>query len=179
MREITDDLSRQLEKARYRVRTGEELGARPIRFVASKIKGFPAWIPIAMLSTHIVVLEKDKANPQDIQNLFDIGFGLAKRINRIPLLRGMQFGYAVIPIVVGRDPDAELLRYAAAAPRRHWALFEFPVVVDLTKYEVAFFEGLKTHGALIWPILQEIIIKHVEPLIDASVQRRQPRLPRL
>ena len=173
MREITDDLSRRLAKARYRIRTGEELGARSICFVASKIKGFPAWIPIAMLSTHIVVLEKDKANPRDMQNLFDIGFGLAKRINKIPLLRGMQFGYAVIPIVVGKDPDSELLWYAASAPRRHWSLFEFPVVVDLTKYQVAFFEGFKTQGGLIWPILQDIVTKHIEPLVDEKLSENR------
>ena len=159
---IADRLSECLAQARYRIRTGEQLNAKPIRFVASKIK----WIPLAILSTHIVVLEKDQAKPQDIKELFDIGFRLAKRINRVPLLRGMQFAYAVIPLIVGKDPDSELLLYVASAPRPHWSLVEFPVVMDLTRHQVAFFEGYRNLGGLMWPIMQKIVTSYIEPLLD-------------
>ncbi len=161
---ITDRLSERLAKAHYRIRTGEQLDVQSIRFVASKTKFF--FPMLGLLSTHIVVLEKDDAKPSDIDNLFDIGFKLAKKINWIPLLRGMQFGYVVIPLIVGRDPDSDLLLYAALTPKAHFALFGFPVVVDLTRYQVAFFEGYKKLGGMMWPIMQKIVTQHIEPLVD-------------
>jgi len=161
---ITDRLSERLSQARYRIRTGEQLNAASVRFVASKTKFI---VPVlALMSTHIVVLEKDEAKPQDMDNLFDMGFMLAKRINWIPLLRGMQFGYGIIPLIVGENPNSELLLYAASPPGGKFSLFEFPVVMDLTRHQVAFFEGSKMVGGMIWPMLQKIITTHIEPLVD-------------
>jgi len=161
---ITVLLSERLSQARYHIRTGEQLNAAPVRFVASKMKFI---IPVlALMSTHIVVLEKDEAKPNDMDNLFDMGFMLAKRINRIPLLRGMQFGYSIIPLIVGKNPDSELLLYAALSPETRFSLFKFPVVMDLTRHQVAYFEGFKKFGGVIWPILQKIVTTHIEPLVD-------------
>jgi len=175
MGDLMQALSIGLSTARYRIRTGDELGVRSVGFVASKIKGFPARIPIGMLSTHVVALKKDNAGARDLQDVFDIGFSLAKRINRIPLARGMQFGYAVMPLIVGNAPDVEALWYAANAPRAHWALFEFPVIVDIAMEKVTFFEGFRARGAIVWPILQELVISHIEPVVDEELRRGSPR----
>lgn len=162
---ITDRLSESLAKAHFRVRTGEQLGAQSIRFVASKTMFVP--IGLSFLSTHIVVLEKDGAKPHDIDNLCDTGFKLAKRINWIPLLRGMQFGYAVMPLVIGKNPDEESLLYAISAPDMpRFCLFRFPVVVDMTECRVAFFEGWQKFGGAVWPKVQKIVMKHIEPIVD-------------
>ncbi|MGH8225466.1 MAG: hypothetical protein ACRER1_04860 [Gammaproteobacteria bacterium] len=161
---ITDRLSESLTKAHFRVRTGTQLGAPTIRFVASKTIFILAGLLLA--STHIVIMEKDEAKPHDIDNLFDSGFKLAKRINHVPLLRGMQFGYVVMPLIIGKNPDAESLLYAASAPVPHFGLAEFPVVVDLTRQQVAFYEGATKMGGAIWPSMQKIVMKHIEPLVD-------------
>lgn len=162
---ITERLSESLVKAHFRVRTGEQLGAQPVRFLASKtIFVFAGFF---LLSTHIVALEKDGAKPHDIDNLFDDGFKLAKRMNRVPLLRGMQFGYAVMPMIIGKNLDSESLLYAASAPTMpQFALHKFPILVDLTRCQVAFFEGFTKFGGAILPDVQKIITKHIEPLVD-------------
>lgn len=160
---IIDKLSERLSKAKYRVRTGQELGAQPISFVASRTK---LAFPMVIESIHIVALEQDGAKWRDMKELFKTGFKLGKRINRVPLLRGMQFGYCIIPIIIGNEPDSDLLSNAALVPKRHWALVEFPVVVDLTGFRVAFFEGYDQEGGMFWPMLQKIVTDHIEPIID-------------
>lgn len=167
MYEITENISQELTRARYRIRTGESLHAENICFVASKVKFFPKYIPLSLVSTHIVVMEQDDAAPHDINELFETGFQLAKRINRIPLLRGMQFCYAILPLIIGNNPSSELLLHAATAPKSRFSLFSLPVVINTSTNRVVFFEGFKTVGGMIWPVLQEIVIKHVESRVDA------------
>lgn len=162
---ITDRLSKRLAMARFHVRTGEQLGAQPIRFVASRTIFVIAGL--YFLSTHIVALEKDGAKSHDIDELFGEGYRLARRINKIPLPRGMQFGYTVMPLIIGKDPDSEALLYAASPltmPR--YSLFNFPVVIDLTRCQVAFFEGFTKFGGGILPSVQDIVTKHLEPVVD-------------
>lgn len=160
---ITEELAQHLSSERYHIRTGAELDAQPIRFVASRTK---LAFPMAIESIHIAVLERDRATWHDIKELFKTSFSLGKRINRVPLLRGMQFGYLIIPLIIGREPDVELLSNATLLPKRHWALVEFPVVVDLTCCRVAFFEGYDQEGGMFWPMLQKIVTSHIEPLVD-------------
>jgi hypothetical protein len=170
---ITDQLAERLSKARFHIRTGAQLRAEPISFVASKTKfvlfGF------VLMSTHIVVLEKDAATANDIEGLCDTGFKLARRINWVPLPRGFQFGYSILPLIVGKNPDPELLLCAASPPELRWGVSRFPVVVDLTENQVAFFEGFKKLGAAHWPILQKIVIEHIEPLVDETCETGQAR----
>lgn len=162
---ITDRLSARLAKAHYRIRRGEQLDAQPVQFVASKT--IFIFTGLLLVSVNIVVLEQDEAKPYDIDNLSDIGFNLAKRMNRVPLLRGMQFGYVVMPMIVGKNPDSESLLYAASAPSRwRFGLIKFPIVVDLTRCQVAFFEGYAKLGGAIWPSIQKIVTSHIEPVVD-------------
>lgn len=161
---ITDRLAERLAKARFRVRTGEELGALPVRFVASKTIFVPT--ALCLMSVHVVVLENDSARPHDIDNLFDIGFKFAKRINKIPLLRGMQFGYVVMPLIIGKVLDRETLLYAATSPSYRFALMEFPIVIDLMQCRVVFFEGFTKVGSAVLPSVQDIVTKHIEPVVD-------------
>lgn len=163
---VASRLAERLSEAHFRVRTGEQLGAQPIRFVASRTKFIVAGM--ALMSTHIVVLEKDEAKPRDMDDLSSKAVKLAKHINRIPLPRGVQFGYGVIPLIVGRNPDSELLLYAASAPTARWGLFEFPVVIDLTREQAAYFEGTKKWGQLLWLILQDIVAQHIEPVVEGD-----------
>lgn len=162
---ITERLSDHLENAHYRVRSGEALGVPSIRFIATKtIFSFTGF---GLLSINIIACEKDKAMPHDVDRLFEPGFKLAKRMNRVPLFRGLQFGYLVMPVIIGENPDKEVLFYSSSPPYCYrLAVLNFPVVVDLTDRRVVFFEGSTKWGAFVWPKAQDVVTTHIEPLID-------------
>lgn len=165
---ITEKLSEHLKSARFRVRAGETMGVPSVRFIATKT----IFVPVGITSVNIVAIEKDKAKPHDADNLADIGFTLAKRMNRVPLLRGMSFVYVIVPLIIGKDPDLELLLYASSAPG--WWRFgmgKLPVVVDLTSSKTVFFEGWDKVGGAIIPSIQKIVTKHIEPAVNAELNQ--------
>src|ERR1039458_2781142 len=54
-----------------------------------------SWKGLVILSQHVAVRDYAgaAATPADAKALFEAGFRQAKKVNRVPLLRGMQFGY--------------------------------------------------------------------------------------
>jgi hypothetical protein len=89
--------------------------------------------------------------------LFESGFGFGKKANWIPLLRGMQFGYLIVPVILTDNADHTLMESAARRPAKHWALSEFPVVIDLARHHLAYFQGAAAWGALYLPDLRNIV----------------------
>jgi hypothetical protein len=91
-----------------------------------------SWKGLVVLSQHAVVRDYGDAavSPADAAALFEAGFRQAKKVNRVPLLRGMQFGYMVVPCLVVAKADGKLIEYAVSRSPKHWSLFEFPVVYD-------------------------------------------------
>jgi hypothetical protein len=100
-----------------------------------------SWKGLIIISQRIVVCDfgDDYPTPEESEAIFDAGFKQAKRINRVPLLRGMQFGYMVVPCIVVETAYGDLIEYAESPPRKHWALFEFPVVVERSTRETYYF----------------------------------------
>ena len=64
-----------------------------------------SWKGLVLISQHVAVRDYADARPTvaDAKALFDAGFRQAKKVNRVPLLRGMQFGYIVITCLVVAD----------------------------------------------------------------------------
>src|ERR1035441_325742 len=91
-----------------------------------------SWKGLVILSQHVAVRDYagTAATPADAKALFDASFRQAKKVNRVPLLRGMQFGYMVVPCLVVATAGKALIEYVESRPLKHWSLFEFPVVVD-------------------------------------------------
>jgi len=133
-----------------------------------------SWKGLVFLSQHVIVRYVEDAMPaeaalqqrpsrrpgatrNDLMDLFDAGFRYAKLVNRIPLLRGMQFGYMVVPCLVLNRADADLVRYVESAPRKHWSLFEFPVVVDLDAGSVHYYRQTALWGAFFFSDMREIV----------------------
>jgi hypothetical protein len=158
--EIIDDISRRLSEGGYKVSRAVSLpGGIAAKVTASRT--YFSWKGLVILSQHIVVRELNNGRVQDVQDLFEAGFRFGKRANWVPLLRGIQFGYMVIPVIVGADPDSSLVRYVSAQPRKHWSLFEYPVVVDLRNRQTFYFQGTPIWGAFFFSDLRRLVEKYI------------------
>lgn len=120
------------------------------------------WKGLVVLSQHILVMHKTAPTIADFQSLFQSGFEHAKKVNRVPLLRGMQFGYVVIPCIAGPSMDGGVVRYVTGQPDKHWSLYEFPVAVDLGSGETHYFRGRSMWGALFFSNLRALASDYLE-----------------
>ncbi len=120
------------------------------------------WKGLVVLSQHILVTHKTAPTVADFQSLFRSGFEHAKKVNRIPLLRGMQFGYVVIPCIAGPSMDRDVVNHVTGQPEKHWSLYEFPVAVDLGSGETHYFRGRSMWGALFFSNLRALASDYLE-----------------
>jgi hypothetical protein len=107
-----------------------------------------SWKGLVVLSQHVAV--------RDAKALFDAGFRQAKKVNRVPLLRGMQFGFMVIPCLVVETADKALIEYAESRPPKHWSLFEFPVVVDRSTGRTHYYNHTALWGAAFFSDMRKL-----------------------
>ena len=121
-----------------------------------------SWKGLVILSQHVVVRHLDNATRDDAKALFDSGFRFGKKANRVPLLRGMQFGYMIIPVLVGESPDSSLLEASSQRPPRHWSLFEYPVVVDLSANQIICFKGTAVWGAFFFSDMRKVAETYIK-----------------
>jgi hypothetical protein len=114
------------------------------------------WNGFIIISQHLVLRRVETASRADAERLFAAGFRYAKRVNRVPLLRGMQFAYTVLPCLVVDGAEEDLIRYVEGTPRKHWALSEFPVVVDLSTRNVHYHQGTPLWGAIFFSDMRHL-----------------------
>ena len=117
-----------------------------------------SWKGLVILSQHVAVRDYagTTATPADAKVLFDASFRQAKKVNRVPLLRGMQFGYMVIPCLVVEAADRALIEYAESRPPKHWSLFEFPVVVDRSTDRTHYYNQTAIWGAAFFSDMRKL-----------------------
>jgi hypothetical protein len=117
-----------------------------------------SWKGLVILSQHVAVRDYAgaAATPADAKALFEAGFRQAKKVNRVPLLRGMQFGYMVIPCLVVETADTALIEYAVSRPPKHWSLFEFPVVVDRSTGRTHYYNHTAIWGAAFFSDMRKL-----------------------
>lgn len=141
--------TKQKLSARFKIREEDDLliGSRTY----FSFKG------LVILSQHFFIKHQEKVTVTDLKDLFETGFKKAKKINRIPLLRGMQFGYMIIPVIVSKNIPQEVIDYVNSKPRTHFSLFEFPVVYDLATGKVHFYRQTHFWGAFFYSDLREIV----------------------
>ena len=126
---------------------------------------YVSWKGFVILSQHVAVCDyADRtATPADARSLFDAAFRRAKKVNRVPLLRGMQFGFMVIPCLVVASADPALVEYAESRPRKHWSLFEFPVVVDRGTGRTHYYRETAMWGAFFFSDMRELVRRCIVP----------------
>lgn len=120
-----------------------------------------SWKGLGILSQHILITDVENPTVEDSIKLFEAGFRYAKKINRVPLLRGMQFGYMIVPCIASTTIGEALVHYASATPQKHWSLFEFPVFYDLSSNEIHYFRGTPLWGALFFSDLRNVVREYI------------------
>lgn len=131
-----------------------------------------SWKGLVVLSQHVVVRHIDNATRDDAKALFEAGFRFGKKANRVPLLRGLQFGYMVIPVIVGESPDAALVQAVSQCPPKHWSLFEYPVVVDVSANRMISFSGIAVWGAFFFSDMREVVDTYIQGSLSTRPDAR-------
>lgn len=129
-----------------------------------------SWKGFVILSQHLCVQDRhgEDVTANDAKDLFEACFRQAKKVNRVPLLRGMQFGYMVIPCIVLSNADPKLIEYVEGKPRKRWSLFEFPVVVDRFSHKIHFCRQTALWGAFFFSDLRKLVEKNVVAAANAE-----------
>lgn len=129
-----------------------------------------SWKGLVILSQHVVVRDfgDQVVTPADLKQLFDVGFRQAKKVNRVPLLRGMQFGYMVVPCVIVASADRVLIESTESQPPKHWCLFEFPVVVDRSTGQTHYYGQTALWGAAFFSDMRGLVEQCIVPAVGAA-----------
>ena len=144
-----------LKGGRFRVRRGVKLSdGKKADIVAWRT--YFSWKGLMIISQHVVVRHVDNATGDDAEELFEAGFCFGKKANKIRLFRGLQFGYIIIPVIVGESPGRVFAKDVRRPPRRHWALFELPVYVNLPTSQTLFFKGTDAWGAAFFSDMRKV-----------------------
>jgi hypothetical protein len=123
---------------------------------------YVSWKGLVILSQHVVVRHVDNATLDDARTLFDVGFKFGKKANWVPLPRGLQFGYMVIPVLVGESPDTSLIQAVSQCPPKHWSLFEYPVLIDLSANQTICFSGTAAWGAFFFSDMRKVADTYIK-----------------
>ena len=154
-------IDRRLSDSKYRVSRDVQLpydGTAEI--VASR--AYLSWKGLVIQSQHIIVRTMDSPTVADIKNLFESGFRIGKKRNRPPLIRGLQFGYMIIPVVIAHVVTDQLRQYVSEQPPKRWSLMEFPVLCDAKSNDTFYFKGTPIWNALFFSDLRNVVAKYIE-----------------
>jgi len=144
--DLVSNVERNLGASRFSVSRNVTLPrGTPVDLAASRTHF--SWKGLVILSQHILLRHLPRATVSDFHTFFDEGFLYAKRVNRIPLLRGMQLGYMVTPVIAVDAVTPEIVSFVTSCPQKHWSLFEFPVLHDLSTGQIYFYQGTAMWGA--------------------------------
>lgn len=116
-----------------------------------------SWKGLVLMSQHVLLRRAPSCSVPELQAFFEAGFRYGKGANRVPLCRGLQFGYMIIPCVAVETATPELIAYASKSPRKRWALFEFPVVHDLSSGQTHFYRDTALWGAFYFSDMRAIV----------------------
>jgi len=159
--QVLDQIANSLGNGPFKVSRNVELSDGKRANVAASRTYF-SWKGLVILSQHIVVRHVDNATRNNAKALFEAGFRFGKKANWVPLLRGLHFGYMIIPVIVGESPDAALVEAASQCPPKHWSLFEYPVVVNLSAGKAQCFNGTAAWGAFFFSDMRNVADKYIK-----------------
>jgi hypothetical protein len=159
---------RNLSSSRFRVSRAVALPNGTTADLAASRTTF-SWKGLVIISQHLLLRHTPTVTVADFHALFDEGFLHAKRVNRVPLLRGMQFGYMVIPCIAVDAATPDLIAFASSRPRKHWCIFEFPVLHDLSTGQTHYYHETAMWGALFFSDLRSLTqSQHCYHMIPSS-----------
>lgn len=159
--QILEKISIALENGPFKVSRNIDLSDGKKADVAASRTYF-SWKGLVLMSQHIIIRHVNNATINDVKALFEAGFRFGKKVNRVPLLRGMQFGYMIVPVIVGESPDNDLVEAVSQAPPKHWSLFEYPVVVNQSTNQTVCFNGTAAWGAIFFSDMREVVDTYID-----------------
>ena len=153
--DLLSTVERNLSSSRFRISREVSLPDGAMIDLAASRTTF-SWKGLVINSQHFLLRHVPTATVADFRAVFDSGFLYAKRVNRVPLLRGLQFGYMIVPCIAVDSATPDLIAFAASRPRKHWCLFEFPVLHDLSTGQTHYFQGTAMWGAFFFSDLRSL-----------------------
>lgn len=75
------------------------------------------------------------------------------------LPRGFQNGVATFNVLVSENVDPKAIAYAVSRPKKHFAAMEMPVIYDLSKNKIYYYEKTPMWGAIYYRFFREYIEK--------------------
>src|SRR5436190_23488313 len=94
----------------------------------------------------------------------------AKAHKRTWLPRGLQCGYALLPVYVGTDFNDDLKRRVRALPKKRWCLFHAPSLFDVETMRLTTVTGLSLWGRVYADYIYRTIGEATQVLVaDAAI----------
>ena len=156
-----DECGVRLQTAGFSVASAVSFG-RDTELALTASRTCFSWKGMVILSQHVVFRQIARPGIQDVRDLGNLGFRFGKAKNRVPLLRGMQFGYVIIPIVIAESVTEAVRGYVLQQPRKRWCVLEFPVVYDQGKDQVHCFQKTGAWGAFFFSDARNIIQRCID-----------------
>ncbi len=156
MNKWLEDITEKISSAQYRINQNFET-ANSDEILLAASKSVFSWKGFVILSQHILIKEITNPTREDFKTLFNDGFSYGKKQNKIPLLRGMQFGYVIIHCIVSDNITEELITYVEQQPQSHFSLFEFPVLIDKKTKQLHYFKKTPAWGAFFFSDMRQVV----------------------
>jgi hypothetical protein len=122
-----------------------------------------SWKGLVLLSQHVVVRAIARPTPADIEALCEGSFHVARKRNKVPLPRGLQFGYMIVPVVVADEVSQAVLDLVSRAPPKRLGIFTLPVICEAATGNVHFFRGTPLWGAFFFSDLRAVVGRYLSP----------------
>jgi len=103
----------------------------------------------------------EKLDQKTISDFSDACF-LASKKNYKGLPRGVQNGFASFIVIASEDIDVDAIAFAESRPKKHFAAFDMPVVVDLKKEKIYFYHGKPIWGSIYYRFFREFITSNFD-----------------
>lgn len=76
------------------------------------------------------------------------------------LPRGFQNGVSTFNVLVSENVTDEAKKFAITRPKKHFAAFEIPIIVDLSNENIFYYKDTPMWGGLYYRYFREFINKH-------------------
>jgi len=79
------------------------------------------------------------------------------RKNYKGLLRGLQNGFVSFAVLVSENIDESAINFVKGRPKKHFAAFEMPIILDLKNRELYFYQDTPIWGMIYYKYFREYI----------------------
>lgn len=76
------------------------------------------------------------------------------------LPRGIQNGISTFNVLVSENVSKEAIKFATARPKKHFALFEMPIIFDLTNEKIYYYNNTPIWGFMYYKYFRKYIETH-------------------